>query len=255
MRITLQSVIILSFTLFSCDLFQGQNETQSSDKRVASLDEYEYLDSHSSDYIYDQDKLHKFEIFIDSDDLEEINSDPALEKYVNAHLVFENKVVKDVGIRYKGSIGAWVGCLSNNDWTNPSGYKTCPKLSMKIKFNFNEEKQFYGLKKLQLHSQNLDPSKMRERLGYYMYRNFGVVAPRSNHALVYINDVFSGVYANTENIDGPFTNKHFDDIGGNLYKEVWPIKSNGSKPGRSKFQKCTKNKRRSIRRIKDISFF
>ena len=27
-------------------------------------------------------------------------------------------------------------------------------------------------------------------------------------------------YANTENIDGPFTNKHFDDDGGNLYKEV-----------------------------------
>ena len=240
MRITLQSVIILSFTLYSCDLFQSQNETQSSDKRVASLDEYEYLDSHSSDYIYDQDKLHKFEIFIDSDDLEEINNDPALEKYVNAHLVFENKVVKDVGIRYKGSIGAWVGCLSNNDWTNPSGYKICPKLSMKIKFNFNEEKQFYGLKKLQLHSQNLDPSKMRERLGYYMYRNFGVVAPRSNHALVYINDVFSGVYANTENIDGPFTNKHFDDIGGNLYKEVWPIKSNGSKQEEVNFKNALK---------------
>ena len=72
MRITLQSVIILSFTLYSCDLFQSQNETQSFDKRVASLDEYEYLDSHSSDYIYDQDKLHKFEIFIDSDDLEDV---------------------------------------------------------------------------------------------------------------------------------------------------------------------------------------
>ena len=174
MRIAFLFFLIFSFTLFSCDLFRAYNEIQSSDKRVASLDEYEYLDSHSSEYIYDQDKLHKFEIFIDSDNLEEINSDPALEKYVNAHLVFENKVVKDVGIRYKGSIGAWVGCLSNNDWTNPSGYKTCPKLSMKIKFNFNEEKQFYGLKKLQLHSQNLDPSKMRERLGYYMYRNFGV---------------------------------------------------------------------------------
>ena len=57
MRITLQSVIILSFTLYSCDLFQGQNESQSSDKRVASLDEYEYLDSHSSDYIYDQESF------------------------------------------------------------------------------------------------------------------------------------------------------------------------------------------------------
>ena len=249
MRIAFQSFLIFSFTLFSCDLFQDENETQNFDKRVASLDEYEYLDSHSSEYIYDQGKLHKFEIFIDSDDLEEINSDPALEKYVNAHLVFENNVVKNVGIRYKGSIGAWVGCLSNNDWTNPSGYKTCPKLSMKIKFNFNEEKQFYGLKKLQLHSQNLDPSKMKERLGYYLYRNFGVIAPRSNHALVYINYVFSGVYANTENIDGPFTNKHFDDAGGNLYKEVWPIKSNGSKQEEINF----KNALKTNEEVSDVS--
>ena len=102
MRIAFLFFLIFSFTLFSCDLFRAYNEIQSSDKRVASLDEYEYLDSHSSEYIYDQDKLHKFEIFIDSDNLEEINSDPALEKYVNAHLVFENKVVKNVGIRYKG---------------------------------------------------------------------------------------------------------------------------------------------------------
>ena len=41
-----------------------------------------------------------------------------------------------------------------------------------------------------VNSQNLI-LQTRERLGYYMYRNFGVVAPRSNHALVYINDVFS----------------------------------------------------------------
>ena len=60
-----------------------------------------------------------------------------------------------------------------------------------------------------------------------MYRNFGIVAPRSNHALVYINGEFNGVFANTENIDGPFTNKHFTIPDGNLYKEVWPVNSKG----------------------------
>ena len=58
--------------------------------------------------------------------------------------------------------------------------------------------------------------------------------------LLYINDVFSGVYANTENIDGPFTNQYFDDAGGNLYKEVWPIKSNGSKQEEINFKNALK---------------
>ena len=194
---------------------------------ISSFEEYTYENDHLSDYIYDQNKLHRFDLFLTQENLDEINNNPAAEKYVEGSLVFEGKVIKNVGIRYKGSIGAWVGCLSNEDWTNPSGYKTCPKLSMKIKINWQGDNKFYGMKKLQFHSQNLDKSKMHERLGYYMFRNFGITAPRSNHALLYINGEFNGVFANTENVDGPFTNKHFINRDGNLYKEVWPIKSSG----------------------------
>ena len=194
---------------------------------ISSFEEYIYENDHLSDYIYDQNKLHRFDLFLTQENLDEINNNPAAEKYVEGSLVFEGKVIKNVGIRYKGSIGAWVGCLSNEDWTNPSGYKTCPKLSMKIKINWQGDNKFYGMKKLQFHSQNLDKSKMHERLGYYMFRNFGITAPRSNHALLYINGEFNGVFANTENVDGPFTNKHFINRDGNLYKEVWPIKSSG----------------------------
>ena len=194
---------------------------------INSFEEYTYENDHSSDYIYDQNKLHRFDLFLTQKNLDEINNDPAAENYVEGSLVFEGKVIKSVGIRYKGSIGAWVGCLSNEDWTNPSGYKTCPKLSMKIKINWKGDNKFYGMKKLQFHSQNLDKSKMHERLGYYMFRNFGITAPRSNHALLYINGEFNGVFANTENVDGPFTNKHFINPDGNLYKEVWPVKSSG----------------------------
>jgi len=112
---------------------------------------------------------------------------------------------------------------------------------MKIKVNWlSGDETFYGLKKLQFHSQNLDDSKMHERLGYWMFRNFGVTAPRSNHALLYINGEFNGLFANTENIDGPFTNKHFEDGDGNLYKEVWPINNAGEVNSESYFKKGLK---------------
>ena len=190
-------LIFISIFLFSCekdDLSENIILNQDDD----SIEDYIYNINDLSDYIYDQSKLHRFDIIISQENLNIINNDPTAEQYVDASLIFEDKIIRDIGVRYKGSIGAFVGCLSGSDWSNPSGYKTCPKLSMKIKINYKEDKKFYDLKKLQFHSQNLDPSKMRERLGYYMFRNFGIAAPRSNHALIYINGEFNGVYANTE---------------------------------------------------------
>ncbi len=225
-------IIFFSFLLIniSCDIKSDELKISQNDSLanfISSFEEYTYDESHISSYIYDQDKLHRFDIYLTDENLNRIDNDPAAEEYVEGFLVFEGKVIKNVGVRYKGSIGAWVGCLSSPDWINPNGYKICPKLSMKIKINWQGDKKFYGMKKLQFHSQNLDKSKMHERLGYYMYRNFGINAPRSNHALVYVNGEFTGLFANTENIDGPYTNQHFDGGGGNLYKEVWPVNSEG----------------------------
>ena len=95
-----------------------------------------------SDYIYDQSKLHRFNIIISQENLNLINNDPTAEQYVDASFIFEDKIIKDVGVRYKGSIGAFVGCLSGSDWSNPSGYKTCPKLSIKLKLILRKTKNF-----------------------------------------------------------------------------------------------------------------
>ena len=182
----------------------------------------------NSDYIFDQEKLLTFELKISSSNLAKIDADPAAEEYVEGVLIFEGDTLNPVGIRYKGSVGGFVGCVSGSDWSNPSGYKTCTKLSMKVKINWNaSEDQFYGLKKLQFHSQNLDPSQMRERLGYWLFREMGVPAPRSVHARLVINGQYSGLYALTEQIDGRFSKYNFDDGDGNLYKEVWPVGMNG----------------------------
>ena len=125
-------ILLSVFFFFSCneDDILSLNEI---DNILDTFEEYVSSNNHSSDYIYDQNKLHRFDLYLNDENLEKINSDPAAENYVEGSLVFENKVINNIGVRYKGSIGAWVGCLSNDDWTNPSGYKTCPKLSMKIK--------------------------------------------------------------------------------------------------------------------------
>ena len=87
-----------------------------------------------------------------------------------------------------GSIGAFIDCVSGKDPFKPSGKKICTKLSMKVKINWKQrEQKFYDLTKLQFHSQNNDPSQMRERLGYWLFRSMGVPAPRSVHAQLKIN--------------------------------------------------------------------
>jgi hypothetical protein len=181
-----------------------------------------------SDYIFDQQKLPTFELRIPGSALAEIDADPAAENYVAGSLTFEGETISPVGIRYKGSVGAWAGCLSGFNFLEPSGHKICTKLSMKIKINWNGSGQtFYGLKKIQLHSQKHDPSQMRERLGYWLFHSMGVPAPRSIHARLLINGKFVGLYALTEQIDDRFAQYHFEDGSGNLYKEVWPLDSNG----------------------------
>ena len=109
-------ILLSVFFFFSCneDDILSLNEI---DNILDTFEEYVSSDNHSSDYIYDQNKLHRFDLYLSDENLEKINSAPAAENYVEGSLVFENKVISNVGIRYKGSIGAWVGCLSNDDWT------------------------------------------------------------------------------------------------------------------------------------------
>jgi len=56
----------------------------------------------------------------------------------------------------------------------------------------------------------------------------GVPAPRAVHAKLMINGEYSGLYSLVEQIDGRFVKYNFDDDDGNLYKEVWPLRMNGT---------------------------
>jgi len=227
-----QLLILCVFVFISCDRDTGSltipiDHQEEVEDVVESGDE-RYLTG-DSDYIFDQQKLLTFELLIPIVNYEIINSDPAAEEYVEGRLVFEGDTIGPIGIRYKGSIGAFVNCVSGNNWANPSGHKTCTKLSMKLKMNWEDsDAQFYGLKKLQFHSMNLDDSQMRDRLGYWLFREMGVAAPRCVHARLMINGEYVGLFSLVEQIDGRFTRQNWDDGKGNLYKEVWPLDSDGN---------------------------
>ena len=76
-----------------------------------------YLNT-KSDYIFDQDRLLTFELNLPAAALAAIDANPTAEEYVEGSLSFEGETINPVGIRYKGSIGAFVDCVSGNNWAN-----------------------------------------------------------------------------------------------------------------------------------------
>lgn len=169
-------------------------------------------------WVFDPTQLRTYNVTIAPEDLESINADPMAEQYVPADIEVDGQTLTNVAIRYKGNVGSLQLCFEN-------GEQVCDKLSMKIRFDEYVEDQFFdGLKRLNFHSMKADPSKITERLGYGLFREFGVPASRAVHAQLVINGELMGLYALVEQVDGRFTRVNFPEDGeGNLYKEVWPM--------------------------------
>ena len=72
--------------------FNVETITPSGNEQYLTLD---------SDYIFDQNKLHTFELNIPGSSLFEIDSDPTAEQYTEGTLTFEGETLSPVGIRNK----------------------------------------------------------------------------------------------------------------------------------------------------------
>jgi len=175
-------------------------------------------------FLFDSSVVRTYEVIVDEVDLAFLDNDPGAEEYVPAKLKFEGKEYPGVGLRYKGSVGAFSRCTEGGNFP-PTGKKTCLKLSMKVKMNYTDpDEKFHSLRKLQFHSMNYDNSLMREMLGYSLFRDMGIAAPRTAPARLLINGELVGLFVLVEQIDGRFTRSRFSDGGeGNVYKEVWPM--------------------------------
>ena len=172
-------------------------------------------------YIFDQRELRTYNIVVADADLARIDASPAAEQLVPAMLELEGRTYGPYSLRYKGGQGSFMyPCTMSS-----SGSPKVGKCSMKLDFNdMDPDARFFGLKKLNFHSMNADASMLRDRLGYQLYREMGIAAPRAVHARVLINGELEGLFIAVEQIDSRFSRAHFSDGGaGNVYKEVWPM--------------------------------
>jgi len=176
-------------------------------------------------FVFDKSKLREYRFTINTDSLKYMNTYGWREQFIPADMEFEGSNIGKIGIRYKGSDYSLPRCFfPNGDTTRGSPNKTCAKISYKLKFTqYDKEKRFYGLKKINLHAFTPDQTKMHEILSYELFRDMGINAPRVSYANVYINNNLIGLFLSVEEIDGRFTKARWPEDGdGNLYKEVWP---------------------------------
>jgi hypothetical protein len=93
------------------------------------------------------------------------------------------------------------------------------KPSFKIAFDaYDGDQRFFGLEALTLNNMEQDPTMLRERLAYGVFRAAGVPAPRTGYARVYLNGELLGLYANIETVDDVFLARAFADPSGGLYE-------------------------------------
>lgn len=101
--------------------------------------------------------------------------------------------------------------------------RNAQKKSFKVSINsFFKGRNFHGLEKLNLNGEHNDPSIVRSKLCFDLFRSAGLRGSRANYMEVYINNKYYGLYLNTEHIDEEFLSRQYPDDSGNLWKCLYP---------------------------------
>jgi hypothetical protein len=97
---------------------------------------------------------------------------------------------------------------------------TNAKPGLKVSFTKFGGQRFMGLTRLTLNNAIQDPSMLRERVSYRVYRAAGVPAPLANNARVFIRKTatsayeYYGVYVNVQTLDRRFVESHYAEVNG-----------------------------------------
>jgi len=164
--------------------------------------------------LYDDTEVATVKITIDPAALEWLYNNVESDSLFYAQFYFKNKYIEEtvdsVGFRLRG---------------NTSRYSQ--KKSFKVSFNdFIPGRNFYGVDKLNLNGEHNDPSIVRSKLCWDLFKKVGMKSSRAAYADVYINDQYYGLYISVEHIDDEFLQKNFADDTGNLWKCLYPADLN-----------------------------
>ena len=160
--------------------------------------------------VFRTDILPRVDIFVSEDTLQWIYENIESEKEFRALFIFSAgnlaDTLQDAGFRLRGNTSRYSG-----------------KKSFKISFNtFSPGRKFHGLEKMNLNGEHNDPSLIRSRLSWDLFKQMEVPGSRCNYVDLYINNRYYGLYVNVEHVDEEFTETRYGNNPGNLYKCTYP---------------------------------
>jgi hypothetical protein len=155
--------------------------------------------------LFGKPQVRHYRIELSDQAIEQLREEP--KHYVRGTFHEGSQTYPDVGIRIKGGWGSFRSLDGDN------------KSAFTIKFNhFEKGKRFHGLRRIVLNNAVQDPSYLRESIGYSLFRDAGVPAPRINFATVGVNGKEYGLYVQVEAVTRDFLERWYDKTKGNLYE-------------------------------------
>ncbi len=150
-------------------------------------------------------QVHNYHLEFSDSAIQQLHEDP--KHYVRATFREGDDVYKEVGVRLKGGHGSF-RMLDGKS-----------KAAFTVKFNhFVKGQRFHGLRRIILNNAVQDPTYMSEYIGYGLFRDAGVPAPRIGYATLSINQEPYGLYVQVEAVSKDFLKRWYPKTEGNLYE-------------------------------------
>lgn len=161
-----------------------------------------------AEHIFQDDTVNEINIEIDEADWQDMLENPLEEEYHKANVTINGETVGNVAIRTKGNNSLTSVASSDSD-----------RYSFKLDFDYYDNNgNYYGLKKLCLNNNYSDNSSMREYISYKIMGEMGLDVPECAYSHIIVNGEEWGLYLAVEPVDEVFLAAHFADATGDLYK-------------------------------------
>ena len=158
---------------------------------------------HPSDVLFDQGVLQTIRVTMAPLDWDRLVQEVTENTVYPCTFEWHTTRFENIGVRIKGQGSR----LSDS------------KPSLRFKFNEYSDQKLFSLTRLDAQAMKMDPSMMRERLIYDVFRRRGVLAPRAMHVRIEVNSKYIGLYTILDQFDqAEALRMRFPSSKGNLYK-------------------------------------
>jgi spore coat protein CotH len=172
-------------------------------------------DAQTAADLFDRDTVHEIRLSINTRDLQHLRDHYLEDRYYLADFQWRSIRVRNVAIRSRGGSSR-----------NPS------KPAFRVDFNrFTTGQEFLGLKALVLDNIWQDGSFVAESTAMAFFERMGQAAPRESFCRLFINNVYHGVYAIVEPVNGEFAKRAVGENNGYLFSYQFRDPFYGEYPG------------------------